>query len=461
MAAPRTVDRSTLPSLGPPPAFTFPGIQRHVLPNGLRVRTVEHTSVPVVTFVMLVEGGSGADPDAHEGLASLVADLVDEGTGDLSAIDVSDALARIGGDYDVDTGSDAISFALTTLVRFADRGAELMAGLLTRPSLRESDFLRVRQLRLDRLRQMKDVAPALAERAFLRLLYGRHPYGHTALGSEEGLRTLTLEQVASFHATMFRPSQTVLVVVGGMRHEKLLAVGERAFGGWSEPADAPVAPEPASALKPEPAPRRIALVHREAAAQSELRIGHLAAWRRTPDYSSLLVMNAVLGGQFTSRLNLKLREEKAYTYGARSGFDWKRGLAPFLLSTSVHTASTADAVADAVAEIEAIRGSRPVTAAELEHAKAALTRGYPAGFETAAHVARAVSQLALYDLPDSYFSDFVPAVNAVTADDVTRVAAQYLDPNRLTALVVGDSAVVAGSLHGLSFGEPLLLPIQM
>ena len=455
------VDRSGLPALGPPPSFTFPGIQRHVLPNGLQVRTVEHTSAPVVTFVLLVEGGSGADPTAREGLASLVADMANEGTGSLSAIEVSDALARIGGDYDVDTGSDAVSFTLTTLVRFADRGAELLAGLLTRPSLRESDFTRVRQLRLDRLRQMKDVAPALAERAFLRLLYGPHPYGHTALGSEEGLRAVALDDVAAFHALTFRPSRCVLVAVGGMRHQELRDVAGRTFGAWNEPEDAALAPEPASALKPEASTRRIALVHREAAAQSELRIGHLAAWRRTPDYPSLLVMNAVLGGQFTSRLNLKLREEKAYTYGARSGFDWKRGLSPFVLSTSVHTASTAAAVADAAAEIEAIRGSRPVTDGELAHAKAALTRGYPSGFETAAHVARAVSQLALYDLPDTYFSDFVPTVNTVTAEDVTRVAEHYLDPARLIALVVGDSAVVAGSLHGLSFGEPQTLPVQM
>ena len=455
------VDRSALPGLGPQPAFTLPGIQRHVLSNGLRVRTVEHTSVPVVTFVLQVEGGSGADPVTQEGLASLVADLVDEGTGDLSAIEVSDALARIGGDYDVDTGSDAISFSLTTLARFADRGAELLAGLLTRPSLRESDFTRVRQLRIDRLRQMKDVAPALAERAFLRLLYGFHPYGHTALGNEEGLRALTLDDAVTFHGRMFRPSQSVLVVAGGLRHEELAAVAERAFGSWSEPAAGVAAREPASALKPEPTLRRIALVHREAAAQSELRLGHLATWRRTPDYPSLLVMNAVLGGQFTSRLNLKLREEKAYTYGARSGFDWKRGLSPFALSTSVHTGSTAAALADAAAEIEAIRGSRPVTEGELAHAKAALTRGYPSGFETAPQVARAVSQLALYDLPDSYFSDFVPTVTAVTSGDVMRVAAQYLDPGRLTALVVGDAAVVTESLHTLSFGEPQLLPVQM
>jgi zinc protease len=455
------VDRSGLPAVGPSPTFTFPAIARHVLPNGLRVRTVEHASIPVVTFVMQIEGGSGADPAPQEGLASLAADMVDEGTGSLSAIDVSDALARIGGDYDVDTGADATSFSLTTLVRFADRGALLLADLLTRPSLRESDFTRVRQLRIDRLRQMKDVAPAVAERAFLRLLYGPHPYGHSPLGNEEALRGLTLEQVADFHAATFRPSRATLVIVGGMRHDELLRIATAAFGPWTEPESSLPTGVLASSIEPDPTPRRLAIVHRDGAAQSELRIGHLAARRRTPDYAALLVMNAVLGGQFVSRVNLKLREEKAYTYGARTGFDWKRGLAPFSLSTSVHTASTAAAVQDAAAEIEAIRGARPVTERELALAQASLTRGYPAGFETASHVARAVSQLALHDLPDSYFSDFVPTVNAVTAADVTRVAAQYLDPSRLIALVVGDSAVVEEPLRGLSFGEPQLLPVQM
>jgi zinc protease len=455
------VDRSAAPALGPVPAFTFPRIERHVLSTGLKVRTVEHTSAPVLTLSLEVEGGSGADPGPQEGLASLVADMVDEGTGSLSAIDVSDALARIGGDYDVDTGPDAIGFSLTTLTRFADRGADLLAGLLTRPSMRESDFARIRQLRIDRLRQIKDIASAVAERAFLRLLYGRHPYGHAPLGNEAALRALTLDDVVAFHAEMFRPSQTTLVLVGGMRHAELLAVAERAFGAWGEPAGAVRARTPASAIAPAPTSRRIALVHREAAAQSELRLGHLAASRRTPDYAPLLVMNAILGGQFTSRVNLKLREEKAYTYGARTSFDWKRGLAPFALSTSVHTASTAAAIADATAEIEDIRGGRPVSDSELAHAKAALTRGYPAGFETGAQVARAVSQLARYDLPDSYFSDFVSTVGAVTAGEVTRVAAQYLDPAKLTALVVGDAHVVADSLRTLSFGEPLQLPVQM
>jgi zinc protease len=203
------------------------------------------------------------------------------------------------------------------------------------------------------------------------------------------------------------------------------------------------------------------VVPREGAAQSELRIGHLAARRDTPDYSALLVMNAALGGQFVSRVNLKLREEKGYTYGARTGFDWRRGLAPFSLQASVHTASTADAVRDSLGELEAIRGTRPLSDAELALAKASLTKGYPRNFETAQQVARSVAQLALYRLPDTYFEEFVPKVNAVSGDDITRVARRYLDPSRLTTLIVGDHSAIAESLDSLGFGAPEVLPQQV
>jgi len=201
---------------------------------------------------------------------------------------------------------------------------------------------------------------------------------------------------------------------------------------------------------------RLAVVQRESAAQSELRIGHLSTRRVTPDYPALLVMNAVLGGQFVSRVNLKLREEKAYTYGARTSFDWRRGVSPFVLQTSVHTASTADAIADSLAEIAGLRGTRPPTDEEMSLAKASLTRGYPRGFETAQQVARSVSLLSLYGLPDTYFEEFVPKVNAVTSKDVVEAAARHLDPAKLTTLVVGDYSVIAESLRGLNLGEPEL-----
>jgi zinc protease len=168
-------------------------------------------------------------------------------------------------------------------------------------------------------------------------------------------------------------------------------------------------------------------------------------------------MNAILGGQFVSRINLKLREEKGYTYGARTGFDWRRGLSPFAVETSVHTAATADAIGDCLAELRQIGGARPPSEEELSMAKASLTRGYPRNFETAQQVARSVTQLALHDLPDSYFEDFIPRVHAVGVSDVIEAAARYVEPSRAVTLIVGDLEVIAPSLAQLGLGPPLVL----
>jgi predicted Zn-dependent peptidase len=454
-----TVDRSRLPDVAPDPHFSFPVIVRHTLGNGLHVRTVEHPGVPVVSFIVQIDGGSGADPSHQEGLAAIVADMIDEGTGSLSAIDVSDALARIGADYDVDVGADATSFGLTTLTRFADRGAALLCSLVTRPSMREGDFTRVRQLRLDRLRQLKDLPPAVAERAFLRLLYGTHPYGHLPIGNDRALRATTADDVIAFHAAVYQPARATLIIVGALTHREMVRIAEETFGSWNaKGGDASLSTAAGDAtVNGRP---RLAIVARDGAAQSELRIGQLATRRNTPDYPALLVMNAVLGGQFVSRLNLKLREEKGYTYGARSGFDWRRALAPFVFQASVHTAATTDAIRDALAEIAAIGGERPPSTDELALARASLTRGYPRNFETVQQVARGVAQLALYHLPDSYFEEFIPKVNGVSAEEVVGAAQRYLDADKLTTLIVGDHALVSESLGALGLGTPELLPAE-
>ena len=454
------VDRTRLPAVGPDPAFRFPAIVRHRLKNGLDVRTVEHHNVPLVSFALHVSDGSGSDPSDRHGLAAVTADMLDEGTGALTAIDVSEALARIGAEFDVDVAPDATALSITTLARFADRAAALLADIATRPAMREEDFLRVRKLRLDRLRQLRDLPPAVAERAFLRLLYGEHPYGHLPIGNDTSLRALALDEVVRFHAASYRPSRATLVVVGALSHDELRAVAARAFEGWEPPAADGHGVVPSAIVPPGDGGPRLALVPRDGAAQSELRIGHLATTRDTPDYPGLLLLNAVLGGQFVSRINLKLREEKGYTYGARTGFDWRRGVSPFTLQASVHTAATADAIRDSLNEIAAIRDGRPADEREMSLARATLTRGYPRNFETAQQVARSVTQLVLYDLPDTYFEEFVPRVNAVTIDEVTRVAQRHLDPSRMVTLIVGDHQAIAESLKTLRLGDPVMLPSE-
>lgn len=448
------VDRSRLPPLGPDPSFAFPEIRKHSRSNGLRVWTAEHREVPLVSFLVLLPVGSSWDPPERPGVAALTGDLLDEGSGSLNALEVHEALARIGAQLETEVGSDATLLELTLLERHAARGLELLSDMVLQPRLEQRDFDRVRDLRLNRLVQLRDTPSAVADRVFAELLFKGHPYGHLPIGTEGSLRGMTLREVTAFHARAYRPAATTIVAVGDGSHEQLASLVVAAFDKWTSPeAAGGPAPGAAGVAAAPPAAARVAVVNRAAAAQSELRIGHIGPPRATPDYHALLVLNMVLGGQFVSRINMNLREDKGYTYGARTSFDFRRAPGPFVLQASVQSDATADAVREAIGELRAIRGERPVTREELETGRAALTRGYPRNFETADQIGRAAVQLALYDLPEDYFTTFVPKVLSLTADDITRAAATHLDPSRLLTVVVGDREKIGPSLHRLELGE--------
>ncbi|HUE85264.1 MAG TPA: pitrilysin family protein [Vicinamibacterales bacterium] len=452
------VDRGRLPTLGPSAPFKFPDIHRRVLSNGLEVRAIAHRNVPVVSASLLVPGGTAADPAGRHGLAAFTADLLDEGSAGRSALDVSDLLARYGADFDVDVGPDAIVLTVTTMTRFLAPALALLAEMVLSPNLAAPDIERVRKLRLERLRQMRDHAPAVAERGFMRLLYRDHPYGHLGVGSEDALEATTHADIQAFHAGAFVPSGATVVIAGDAPVDELAGLVVETFGSWETPRDVAAIHRLAGLEMPPLIPaNRLAVVARPGSAQSELRIGHVCASRDTPDYHAMVLLNMILGGQFVSRVNMNLRQDKGYTYGVRTGFDLRRGLGPFVLQTSVGTDVTALAIREALKEVEDIRGSRPATAEELALARASVTRGYPRGFETAQQVARGVSSLALHGLPDTYFEEFVPRADAVTLDDIARVAQHYLDPARMVTLVVGDHAQVAPTLTALNLGEPIVL----
>jgi len=448
----QAADRSRLPQPGPSALFTFPAIEKSTLDNGLGIWTVYHPQIPLTAFVLLVRRGSSADPVGKDGLAAITADMLDEGTGDRSAIEMHEALARIGAQFDTDIGSDAVSVSTTVLSRFADRALGLLADMIVRPALRETDFSRVRQLRLHRLTQLRDMPGAVADRAFLQLVYGAHPYGHPPIGNEASLAGMSVDDVRRFHEHAIRPSAATLIAVGDCRHEEIVRFAAQAFTGWRDGASAPVI---ADAELPSPA--RVNIVPRPKAPQSELRIGHVAVGRDTPDYHPLVVANTILGGQFVSRINLNLREDKGFTYGARTAFEFRRLRGPFVLQVSVQTTATAEAVAESIAEIVGMRGARPVTEEELSLGVAALTRGYARNFETSEQIARAAMQLALFDLPDDYFEQFVPTIARVTAADVQRVMERHVHPDRLTTLIVGDLEATASTLGSLGFGDPVVL----
>jgi zinc protease len=446
------VDRTSLPRPGPEPAFSFPEIRHARLPNGVELWTAEQHDVPLVSVLALVRAGASLDPSGRPGLAAITGDLLDEGCGQLDALALHETLGRLGAQLETEVGADAALLGLTTLERFTEPALDVLAQLITVPRLEEEDFERVRDLRLNRLLQMREMPPSVAERTFTSLVYGDHPYGHLPIGTEESLRTMAVDETRAFHATMYDPSRLTVIAVGDATHEKMCDLMAGAFGGWQPAANQERRTDPASIPVDSGSAKRFALVPRPGAPQSELRIGHMSAPRSTPDYHALVTLNMVLGGQFVSRINSNLRERKGYTYGARTSFDFRRGPGPFVLHASVQSNSTADSIREVLGELQAIRGSRPVTPDELELGRASLTRGYPRGFETAEQIGRAIAQLALYDLPPDYFTRFVPTVLALTPDDLTRAAAAHIDPSRLLTVIVGDPEEI-GSLEEIEVGE--------
>lgn len=447
------IDRSRLPPLRPVPRFTFPPVAKSTLANGLDVWTSHHAQVPMTEFLLVLRHGAASDPIGHEGLAAFTTDMLDEGTGALSAIDISEQFARLGAQLGIDVGADAILVGVASLTRFADRSLNLLADIIVRPAFREDDFERVRQQRLNRLVQLRDLPGAIAERVFMRLLYGSAPYGHTPLGREASLTAITLDDIRAFHRRMFCPADATLIAVGDADHDVILRFAESAFGGWSGTNSAPAAAE-----TPPPKPARLNIVARPGAPQSEVRIGHVGVDRTTPDYHALVAANMVLGGQYVSRVNLNLRGEKGITYGVRTAFEFRRSPGPFVLSVSVDRAATALAISESIKEIADIRETRPVSASELAVGIAALTRGYAKNFETGEQLVRAVAQLALFNLPEDFYSEFVPRIEALSPDEVTQAAARHLDPSRLTTLVVGDVDPTSQEFGRLDLGTPALVP---
>jgi predicted Zn-dependent peptidase len=451
-----SVPRTTLPAVGPDPSFSLPAVVKASVPGGPALRVVEHHGVPLIALLLVVPVASGDDPADLPGLAALTGDLLDEGAGERRSLELHDAIQRIGGQLDVDTGFDITVVTLVALAAHRERALELLADVAFRPRLEDADVERVRTLRLNRLRQMRDVPAAVAEDAFARHVFGSHPYGHLPIGRVDSLGRLTPEHVRAFHAERFRPDRAVLIAVGDVTAAEAERAATQVFAGPARQADgAPVADDPRQQATASDVPRLV-LVDRPGAPQSELRVGHLAAARSTPDYYALITLNALLGGQFVSRINLNLREQKGYTYGARSGFDCRRAAGSFVVQASVETRATAESVREVLTELRDVRGDRPATAQELDLAQASLTRGFARNFETVEQLARASAQQVAYDLPDDYYARFVPNVREVDRATVTRAARQWLRPDEATVVVVGDRATVAEPLERLGLA-PLVI----
>ena len=442
-------DRSKPPASGAAPALKLPAIQKRQLSNGLPVWLVELHEVPVVQVNLLVMGGTADDPAGKFGVASLMAAMLTEGAGSRSSLDIADAIDFLGADLSAAAAVNATSIRLHVPVARVADALPIMADVAQRPTFPAAELERLRQQRLTSLLQARDDPSTTAALAFSRVLYGGdHRFGTATMGTAGTIKGFTVQDLQSFYNTTVRPDTSTLVVAGDITLDKAMPLLEASFGKWKPASPAPKRP---SLTNPgQPVTRVVYLVDKPNAPQSQIRIGWIGVSRDTPDYFPLIVMNTVLGGSFSSRLNLNLREKHGYTYGASSNFDMRLTAGPFSAGAGVQTDKTTESLTEFFNELNGIL--KPVPPDELARAKNYVALRFPSSFESTSDMSRRLEDMILFKLPDDYYSNYVQNIQKVTAADVTRVAQKYIAPDKLAVVVVGDKKVIEPGIRGLNLG---------
>lgn len=448
LAAQQAPDRSHPPAVGAPPTLHLPAIEKQTLPNGLPVWIMGVHKVPTVHLELAVRAGMASDPSGKLGLSSLTADMLDEGAGSRNALEISDAIDFLGADLSAGGSADASYVDLhVPVARLAD-ALPIMADVIARPTFPDAELKRLRQERLASLLEAQDDPEQLVAFAFPRLVYGpQHRYGTPPIGTAASLNDITTADLKAFHAAQYRPSNATLLVTGDVSAGTVVPLLDKAFASWTTgPAPpAPKIPTPAQLTT-----RRVYLIDKPGAAQSQIRIGWVGVPRSTPDYYTLRLLSGVLGESFTSRLNMNLREEHGYAYGAGSRFDMRLGAGPFYAYAAVQTDKTADALKEFFNELRRIH--EPIGANELNKTKNFASLLLLRYFETERTAANALAQIFIYHLPNDYFQTFAERIRAVTSEDLKRAADTYIQPDKFAVVIVGDRKVIEPGVKALNLG---------
>jgi zinc protease len=447
-----TADRSVLPGSTGEAVFTTPTIQTATLDNGLQLYLVEKHELPLVEIRLNVMRGWASDPVGKPGTAALTADLLDEGAGGLDALKISETTEGLGARLRTGSFFDGSFVSLNVLKSQLAPGLDIMSKVALEPAFPEAEFERIRLNYLGRQKQESRQPRQQALKEFQKRVFGEgHPYAQpfSGSGTKESLAALTTQDLVAFHAAHFLPGNAAVVVVGDLDLEEALAAVTGAFGGWTG-GSSPAPDVPAIGQYEGP---RVIVIDKPGAQQSYVVGGYTSMTRKDPDYQAFQLANTAFGGQFASRINLNLREDKGYTYGVRSMMVSFRDGGMFMMTAPVETPATRPSVDELMSEMAAIRGPRPLSETELFDSRNRLIMGFPQQFQTFGGVAGGLSTLLLNDLPIDDWQTFAGRVNGLTADKVAEVIAATIDPNRVVWVIVGDWAVIGEDLEGLDLGE--------
>jgi len=449
-------DRTKVPVPGPAPALRLPAIQKRALSNGVPVWVVELHKVPVVQVSLVVLAGGSADPSGKLGVASMTSAMLDEGAGNRSALEIADAVDYLGATLSTTGSFDSSAVRLWVPAARLAEALPVMADVALRPSFPAGELERLRKERLTSMLQARDDPASIAGLSFPKIVFGQHRYATSLAGTPATVGSFTVDDLRAFYRSQYRPDRAALIVVGDVKTDAAVGQLEAAFGGWK--ADGAAAPGATLADAPQVAARQVYLIDKPGAPQSQIYIGGVGVARSTADYFPLQVMNTLLGGSFTSRLNQNLREDHGYTYGAGSGFAMRQAAGPFQASSGVQTEVTAEALKEFFNELNGIL--EPVPADELARGKNYIAFGFPGEFETAAAISSRLEELLIYKLPLDYFEHYVQNVQAVTAADVQRVARKYILPAKFAVVVVGDRKAIEAPVRALNLGALQVMTVE-
>jgi zinc protease len=442
------VSTAIRPQPGPAREYHFPAFERRQLDNGLTLLVAPARSLPIVTVLAIVDAGAVAEPPGQEGVAELTARALNEGTPKYDGETLTDYMEQLGTSVGGAAGWDSASLAMTVLRSNLDNAFVHFSEVLVTPTFPAAAIERLKAERIAELMQIESEPRELADEKFDEYIYHvtsrfRLPLGGTA----QSVGRLTRDDVVAFHSARYRPAATTLIVVGDVETDVVESMVAGAMAAWTGAA----APTVRADDSPVRTSRAVRIVRKDDAPQSEVRIGHVGVPRTHPDYFSITVMNAVLGGLFSSRINLNLREAHGYTYGASSAFDWRREAGPFVIGTAVASDVTAAAIQETLKEIDRMR-SEPVSESELSLATSYLEGVFPIRYETTAAIAAALATLTIYGLPSDWYDGYRARIGAVTADDVLAAARAHVRPDSLQIVIVGDAGAVREPLEALAFG---------
>lgn len=438
------------PSESPPRALPardvqFPPYEIRSLANGLQVVVVMHHEQPVVSMRMLVKAGSAQDPQRKTGVAALAAALLDQGTATRSAAQIADTIDSIGGVLGAGAGTDLTFASVVVMKDSLGLGLDLLSDVVRNPAFDPREIDRQRQQALSNLKVSLEDPDFVADLVFSRLVYGFHPYGLPNSGTPESLQAISADDLRAFHSRFYAPNNAILAIVGDVTTAEAFAGAERVFGDW-ERREVP----PVQAAEPPAPTRRLVIVNKPDAVQTEVRMGHLGIERKHRDYLATDLAIKILGGEGSNRLHRVLRSERGLTYGAEADMQAFKNGGDVSAETDTRTETTAEVLRLMVDEFARIQRER-VNGRELGDAQAYLAGSFPLTIETPDAIAAQVLNVLFYDLPLSEVESYRERVNAITPDDIQRVARLYLKPDRLSVVLVGNASAFAKDLKGVGF----------